>query len=151
MPTMLYKCPGPHEIHGGHFDYTIVEDDQIEATQAEGWSLTTDQAKQVNLDAMAAQDAERERLVEQEAAKAVCIDSAPPTRAELEQMATKLGLPFNGRTGDKKLLDMIRAATEANDSQPVAAQEAASSTDQAPEAAADAAPVDQAAATDAQV
>lgn len=45
--TMLYKCPGPHEIHGGHFDYTIVDADEegaIEAAKADGWFETTDEA-----------------------------------------------------------------------------------------------------------
>lgn len=49
--TMLYKAPGPHDIHGGHFDYTIVDADEegaIEAAKAEGWHLTTDEAKAAN-------------------------------------------------------------------------------------------------------
>jgi hypothetical protein len=46
---MLYKHPGPHEIHGDHFDYTIVDDDEesVQAAIDEGWSLTTDEAKGV--------------------------------------------------------------------------------------------------------
>ena len=43
--TMLYKWPGPHEIHGDRFDYVIVPDAEIEAKLAEGWHLTTDAAK----------------------------------------------------------------------------------------------------------
>lgn len=42
--TMLYKAPGPHEIHGGHFDTLIVDADeegQLEAAMADGWHLTT--------------------------------------------------------------------------------------------------------------
>lgn len=42
--TMLYKAPGPHEIHGGHFDTLIVdadEDGALEAAVADGWHLTT--------------------------------------------------------------------------------------------------------------
>ena len=45
MSTMLYKHPGPHEIHGDKFDYVIVEDDAIEAAIKDGWALTTDEAK----------------------------------------------------------------------------------------------------------
>jgi hypothetical protein len=45
MTTMLYKHPGPHEIHGDKFDYVIVEDDAIEAAIKDGWALTTDEAK----------------------------------------------------------------------------------------------------------
>lgn len=42
--TMLYKAPGPHEIHGGHFDTLIVDADeegQLEAAMDDGWYLTT--------------------------------------------------------------------------------------------------------------
>lgn len=50
---MLYKYPGPHEIHGDHFDYTIVEDDEdsVQAALDEGWSLTTDEAKGIESEA----------------------------------------------------------------------------------------------------
>lgn len=34
---------------------------------------------------------------------------AQPTRAELEQKATELGIKFDGRTGDKTLADRIAA------------------------------------------
>ena len=37
-------------------------------------------------------------------------DDAPPTRAELEQQATLLGVKFDGRTTDKRLLERINEA-----------------------------------------
>lgn len=37
---------------------------------------------------------------------------APPTRAELEQMARELGIKFDGRTGDRALLKRINDALE---------------------------------------
>lgn len=37
-------------------------------------------------------------------------DDAPPTRAELESKAEELGLKFDGRIGDKKLLKLIEDA-----------------------------------------
>lgn len=45
---MLYKHPGQHEIHGDFFDYTIVDDTEevIEQAIAEGWALTTPEAKE---------------------------------------------------------------------------------------------------------
>lgn len=46
--TMLYKCPGPHDIHGGRFDYIIVDADiktAVEAALADGWFMTTDEAR----------------------------------------------------------------------------------------------------------
>lgn len=44
--TMLYKYPGPHDIHGDKFDYVIVDDEAIEQALSEGWSLTTAEAKE---------------------------------------------------------------------------------------------------------
>lgn len=46
-PTMVYKAPGPHPIHGGFFDYKIIDaddGDEVEAAQAEGWFFTTPEA-----------------------------------------------------------------------------------------------------------
>jgi hypothetical protein len=116
--TMLYKAPGPHEIHGGQMDYTIVEDDQIEAALAEGWHLTTPEAKQAHqakLEAEQAVQAERARQAADVTGKVPADTNTPPTRAELEQMATKLKLAFNSRTTDRKLAEMIKAATEPSD------------------------------------
>lgn len=45
MSVMLYKRPGPHEIHEDMFDYIIVEDDAVEAALKDGWCKTTDEAK----------------------------------------------------------------------------------------------------------
>lgn len=39
-------------------------------------------------------------------------ENAPPTRAELETKATELGIPFNGRTSDKKLSGLIATALQ---------------------------------------
>jgi hypothetical protein len=43
-PTMLYKSPGPHDIHGGKFDYVIVDEEGVDAALKDGWSLTTPEA-----------------------------------------------------------------------------------------------------------
>ena len=45
MSTMLYKHPGVHEFHGDKFDYTIVDEADVDAAVKAGWSLTTDDAK----------------------------------------------------------------------------------------------------------
>lgn len=91
--TMLYKAPGPHEIHGGRFDYTIVDDDQIEAALAAGWYLTTTEAK-------AAHQADI-----QDAA-----DNAPPTRDELKRKADELKLQYPGNIPTDRLAAMVDAA-----------------------------------------
>ena len=43
---------------------------------------------------------------------AVLDEDAPPTREELEAKATELGIPFNGRTSDKKLSGLIATALQ---------------------------------------
>lgn len=92
MTTMLYRCPGPHDLHGGKFDYVIVEDDQVEATKAQGWFLTTPEA-----------------LAAYEQAITPKVHSGKPTRDELEQKAGELGIPFSAKVSDKKLGELIEA------------------------------------------
>ena len=42
FPYMLYKHPGPHEIHGSKFDTNIVTDDaELEAALADSWHTST--------------------------------------------------------------------------------------------------------------
>jgi hypothetical protein len=121
--TMLYKYPGATELHGGRFDYIIVDadaDGALAAALADGWKLTTPEAKAAHDEAVAAAAAAREAEAEAAAAKALADDTKPPTRAELEQMATSLGLPFDGRTSDKKLAKLIEAAAQPADPAPVA-------------------------------
>jgi hypothetical protein len=92
--TMLYKCPGPHEIHGGHFDTIVVDADAegaLEAAIADGWHLTTPAA-------LEASHAPKEPD-----------DNAPPTRDELIAKAKELGLTFGPNTASKKLGEMIEA------------------------------------------
>lgn len=45
---MLYKSGGKHDIHGGKFDYTIVNESEVDQAIKEGWHLTTDEAKKAN-------------------------------------------------------------------------------------------------------
>jgi hypothetical protein len=98
-PTMFYKAPGPYDIHGGHFDYTIIdadEDGAVEQALADGWFATTTEAKEARAEASL-----REAAL-----------NAPATRAELEAKATELGIKFTDRTSDKKLGDLIAANLE---------------------------------------
>lgn len=95
FPRMTYKAGGPHEIHGGHFDYLIVQDAaELSAALASGWSMTTDEAR---------------------ALATAPSDNGAPTRAELEQKATELGIEFSPRIGDAKLNERIEAALAAKD------------------------------------
>ena len=45
-PTMLYRHPGKHKIHGDSFDYVIVAGDDVEGALKDGWHKTTVEAKE---------------------------------------------------------------------------------------------------------
>lgn len=45
MSVMLYKHPGPHDIHGDKFDYIVVDEADVDAKVKEGWAKSTDEAK----------------------------------------------------------------------------------------------------------
>ena len=98
--TMVYKAPGPHALHGGHFDYLIIDSENVEEALADGWHRTTGEAQ-------AAHDAERAALVPQPEALAPADEIAPPTRAELEAKAAELSITYDKRLGDKKLQALI--------------------------------------------
>lgn len=106
-PKMLYRFPATGQssltLEGAAFDTATVDSAEDEsAAAAEGWCTTWPAARAAHADAQAAKAAE-------EAAAAA---AALPTRAELEQKATELGIKFDGRTSDKKLSDQIAAALE---------------------------------------
>jgi len=88
-PTMLYKHPGKHEIHGASFDYIIVDETEIEDAIKDGWSLTTDEAKN-NF--------------------AEVSDSADATKEEMIQKAESLGIKVDKRWSNETLLDKIKKA-----------------------------------------
>lgn len=94
---MLYKAPGPHFCDGSMVDYIVVPLDLVDDTVALGWSLTIPEAL------AAAEDAKAP-------AEEIPADDAPVTRAELEIKAKELGLTFDGRTSDAKLLAKIDEA-----------------------------------------
>lgn len=98
FPQMLYQTGGTEEIHGGKFATHIVNDqDELDAALADGWHLTTCEAK---------------AAVEKPAGGGLD-DNAPPTREELEQKATELGIEFSPRIGDAKLAERIELALAA--------------------------------------
>lgn len=101
-PTMIYKAPGLHEIHGGRFDYRIVDADEegeLEQAVADGWHLTTPAALEAGESAKKAAEDE---------------DNAPPTRDELIAKAKELDLSFGPNTSSKKLGEMIDAKLKAD-------------------------------------
>lgn len=114
FPRMLYRAPGAALIDGLYFDTLIVQDqDDQDAALSAGWSLTTPEALQAKAEREAAAAAAQEQSAEAAASQALADDTRPPSREELEQMATQLGLPFSARVSDKKLAAMVKAAAEA--------------------------------------
>jgi hypothetical protein len=98
FPKMLYRMPGTEPIHGGMYATLIVATkDEMHAAIDDGWHETTPEAK----------DAYAESMNGSTAAPAPAPASAAPTRAELEQKATELGISFAPRTSDKKLAEAI--------------------------------------------
>lgn len=94
-PRMLFRQPGTEPMHGGHFATRVVADkDAHQQAAADGWHDSTTEAR-----------AAHEKPTP--APKPAEDDDAPPTRAELEQQAKKLGIKFDGRTSDKKLGEAI--------------------------------------------
>lgn len=95
-PAFVYKCPGPFAHNGGTHDYVVVND-AAERDQriAEGWFATM-------LEAIAGKSAVAE--------PGEVSDDSAPTRAEMEAKAKELGIAFDGRTSDAKLLAKINDA-----------------------------------------
>lgn len=94
-PKMMYRAGGSEQIHGGNFSTHIVNNaDEEEAALADGWHLTTPDAKAAHK-AEAGKEEEEER---------------PATHAELKQKAAELGLTFAHNTSKVTLTEMIEQA-----------------------------------------
>jgi len=135
FPTHVYRCPGIYVMTDG-FSYTCVtaqNQAELEDLLNLGWYATLPQASQVagarayvkrkradwrNLKPKRKKSDKAKKPALQAAAEpvptptpsAVPADSAEPTRAELEQKATELGIKFDARYGDKTLAKRIQAA-----------------------------------------
>jgi hypothetical protein len=89
FPQMLYRFPGTEELHGSRFATLVVHDaKELKAALSDGWHEGTDEAKAAH-----------------EASKTA--KPKGPTREELEQKATELGIAFDARVSDKKLGEQI--------------------------------------------
>lgn len=110
FPKMLYKAPGPHEIHGGKFDTKIVNDEaEQDEALANGWHLTTGDAKAAHEESKNGQESTTSTSNQAGSSNSTGDDNAPPTREELEQKAKELGIEFAPNIGDKKLAERIEA------------------------------------------
>lgn len=97
-PTIVYKASGPHQRLGGTFDYKGVNtQEEFDAAIESGWYA--DYAEMLKPNKGEANTQTKD-----------AVSDAPPSRAELEQKAAELGLKFDGRTGDKRLGELIAEA-----------------------------------------
>jgi hypothetical protein len=100
-PRILYRVGTACELESGAYDWAAAKNaEHMAELLADGW----------HLDQYAAKDAGAEAVSEWIEPEPEAPADHPPTRAELEQKATELGLKFDGRTGDKKLSALIAAA-----------------------------------------
>jgi hypothetical protein len=98
MTWMVFKAPGPHEIHGHQVQYKVIDEAQREQYLADGWHDTAIAAGESKLAA--------DRAVEEQK-EAEADDKAAVTREEAEQQLEKLGIAFDRRLGTKKLLKLV--------------------------------------------
>jgi hypothetical protein len=140
FPVHVYKSPGNYVTVGKRYKLNSVADQEsLDAHLANGWHLTLQAAFDAAGDAANVvkrsadwKTVKKRKSAQRKAFKAaraaankpkaepvepivsvsveVPEDDAPPTRAELEQQATLLGVKFDGRTTDKRLLERINEA-----------------------------------------
>jgi len=102
--ALVYRSPGTHRGPSGKsFDCRGVKSqEEMDAKLASGWFRTL--AEAVNPETNAINSIKTEpaapEIIQEE-------ENRPPTRAELDQKATELGIKLDGRIGDKRLLILI--------------------------------------------
>jgi hypothetical protein len=112
FPKMLCRYPGSVALQDGNYALRIVQDEaEHDAALADGWHEDPPAARQAHAEAQArAADEVAAAAAAHDAEALAQLQSAPPTRAEMETKARELELKFDGRTSDAKLLRMIEAA-----------------------------------------
>lgn len=125
FPRFVYRSPGQSKCAGGaSYTLELVNSKQeLDEKIKSGWFTTVEKAVQYAGDEAFLFGLNRHRrakvkklLDAKKKATAVRApepaeeNASPPTRAELEQMATKLELRFDGRTTDAKLARKIDLA-----------------------------------------
>ncbi|NBW14856.1 MAG: hypothetical protein EBR82_43335 [Caulobacteraceae bacterium] len=89
FPMHVFKSPGEYIEHKNAKSWglkSVYDEAELDQALANGWFLT--KAEALNPHKIPA-------------------DNAPPTRQELEEKANSLKIKFDGRTSDKRLLQMI--------------------------------------------
>ena len=127
FPTLVYRAPGSSQhSSGGRYRYRGAADQaEYDALLAEGWHATILEAVVAAGDRAFAHNRKPAGLLAKARAKLAAqapvveavigevVDNAPPTRVEMEAKATELGIKFDGRTSDARLLAKITEALRA--------------------------------------
>lgn len=97
---MVYRVPGKHVRPHGTYDFAGANNaEELEAKLKDGWFSSLPEAINSKETAPVTEAKESD-------------DIAPPTRQELEEKATELGIKFDGRFSDKKIAQLIEAALQ---------------------------------------
>lgn len=101
FPTIVYRSPG---LHVGEYGRTyeskgVNTQEALDEAYAAGWS-----------DSVAEACARAAGIAKAPSVEPVPSDDDPPTRAEIEEQAAKLGIKVDGRWSDKRLTQAIADA-----------------------------------------
>lgn len=111
FPDIVYRSPGLHHGPPGktYSFLGVADESELAAALAAGWSRTLPEACEDKPAPVVAP------VVEDAAPTIVVADDAPPTREELKAKAAALGLDFDGRISDAKLIKLIDDAIAAQE------------------------------------
>lgn len=131
----VYRCPGSlRRPDGLSYDVAGCDDERWPMLQAKGWHKTAHDAAVAGgvkswpavMRPIPARSGRKAKRVMPVAAKGqaaflaavaapavAAVDNSPPSRAEIETKCTELGIEFDGRHSDSRLLAKITAALEA--------------------------------------
>lgn len=118
---VVYRGYGPHQRKGGGFSTLgVYSQEALAAALKDGWYRTLPEAIEAHDNPKPVEVAPAATLTVENtggdasgasvAASEPVVDTTPPTRSELEQKATELGIKFTKRTTDKKLAELIAQA-----------------------------------------
>ena len=93
FPRFVFRDGGKIQRAGGSYSELLVEDESgYDAAIADGWFSSLSEAIEGRAEVLSKEESD--------------------TRSELEEMAKELGIQFDGRTSNKKLLEKIKEASE---------------------------------------
>lgn len=103
FPKLVYKSPGTYRFPRSKKTYAIkgvADEAQLKAALEKGWFENREEAV-----GMVVKPVEVVQVVE--VPESPEDDNYEPTRAELEQKAKEMGIKFDKRTSDRRLLKLI--------------------------------------------